>query len=130
MAPETRVPAATGWFALVASTGTLVCCAIPILLVSLGMGAAVAAASSNFPAFVVLSENKDYVFSGSAILMSLSWWIHKRQQANCPADPELAAYCRNAKRLNDRLLWSAGAVWGIGFFAAYLALPLRSLLGF
>lgn len=129
MGTETRHPFATGWFALLASTGTLVCCAIPILLVSLGMGAAVAAASSNFPALVLLSEDKDYVFAGAAVLMALSWWIHKRQQANCPADAELVAYCRKAKRLNVRLLWIASIVWGIGFIAAYLALPLRSLLG-
>ena len=120
------MPIAAGWFALVASTGTLVCCAIPILLVSLGMGAAVAAASSNFPALVLLSENKEYVFAGSAVLMASSWWMHRRQLASCPADPELAAYCRKAKPLNDRLLWTAAIVWGIGFCAAYLALPLRS----
>ena len=130
MDPETRIPVAAGWFALLASASTLVCCAIPILLVSLGMGAAVAAASSNFPAIVVLSEYKDYVFSGSALFMAASWWLHKRQLASCPADLELAAVCRKAKRLSDRLLWVAVAVWGIGFFAAYLALPLRSLLGF
>jgi len=65
--------------------------------------------------------------SGAAILMALSWWLHQRQQASCPADPELAARCRKVKRLNDRLLWIAGIVWGIGFFAAYLALPLRAL---
>ena len=100
MDPETRIPVAAGWIALVASTGTLVCCAIPILLVSAGMGAAVAAVSSNFPALVLLSENKDYVFAGAAALMASSWWVHKRQQASCPADAELAAYCRKAKRLN------------------------------
>lgn len=130
MAHEIRISGATGWFALAASAGTLVCCAIPILLVSVGMGAAVAAATSNFPALVVLSENKDYVFAGSAVLMAVSWWLHKRQLASCPADPELAAYCQKVKRLNDRLLWIAGSVWGIGFCVAYLALPLRSLLGF
>lgn len=130
MDSETKIPTATGWFALVASTGTLVCCAIPILLVSLGMGAAVAAAASNFPVLVALSENKDFVFAGSATLMVLSGWLHKRQQGSCPSDPVLAANCRKAKRLNDRLLWTAGSVWAIGFLAAYLALPLRSLFGF
>ena len=35
------------WLALLTTTGTLVCCALPIIFVSLGMGATVAALTSS-----------------------------------------------------------------------------------
>jgi hypothetical protein len=129
MDTETRLQGISSWFALAASAGTLICCAIPIVLVALGLGAAVAAASSSVPALIVLSEHKDYVFTGSALLMGVSWWLHRRQGLACPSDPELAETCRKTRRWSQRILWSALAIWGVGFLSAYLAFPLRSLLG-
>lgn len=40
------------------STGTLLCCALPILLVSLSLGAAVAATIDTAPWLVTLSQHK------------------------------------------------------------------------
>jgi mercuric ion transport protein len=44
---------------LFASTGTLLCCALPALLVTLGLGAVVAGAVSSVPWLVPLSRNKE-----------------------------------------------------------------------
>ncbi len=126
---ETKIDTTVNWLALFATTGTLVCCAIPIMLVTLGMGATVAALTSNFPLLITLSQYKTTVFTASGLLLGLSGWLLYRPGRACPTDPSLAEYCNRAQLWNRRLLWSSAIVWGIGFFAAYLALPLRLALG-
>jgi hypothetical protein len=113
------------WLTLFASTGTLVCCALPMALVTLGMGATVAALTSGFPLLVTLSQHKLWIFAISGALLALSGWLLFRPGRSCPADPELSRLCNRAQVWNRRVYWASVAVWGIGFFAAYLALPLR-----
>ena len=88
-----------------------------------------AAATGSFPLLITLSLYKTYVFAASGLLLGLSGWLLYRPGRACPADPILAEYCNRAQMWNRRLLWGSAIVWGIGFFAAYLALPLRLALG-
>ncbi len=118
-----------GWLTLLASSTTLVCCTLPIALATIGFGAAVAALTSALPALVVLSEHKAWLFGGSAALMAVTAWSLWRPGRACPADPVLAAHCERGLRWNRRLLAVSAGVWAVGFFAAYLALPLRIWLG-
>lgn len=118
-----------GWFVLFASTGTLICCALPILLVTLGLGATVAAMTSNFPILIVLSQHKEWIFAGSAILLALAGWLMYRPGRACPTEPALAALCQRLQTWNRRIYWTSVAIWGVGFFAAFLLLPLRILIG-
>lgn len=118
-----------GWLTLLASGTTLVCCALPIALVTLGFGATVAALTSALPALVVLSDHKAWLFGGSAALMAVTAWSLWRPGRACPADPALAARCERGLRWNRRLLAVSAGIWAVGFFAAYLALPLRIWLG-
>jgi hypothetical protein len=67
-----RMETGSTWVALFASTGTLVCCALPIIMVTLGMGTAVAALTSSFPFLITLSQHKEWVFAGSAIMLVFS----------------------------------------------------------
>ena len=113
------------WVALFASTGTLVCCALPIILVTLGMGATVAALTSTAPFLIILSQHKVWVFAGSAMMLALSGWMMYRPGRSCPVDPELGAQCDRTQVWNRRIYWTSVALWGVGFFAAFLALPLR-----
>lgn len=114
-----------GWLALLLSFGTLLCCALPIVLVSLGFGAAVAAFNFEYPLLLALAGYKPWMFTGSAALLLLAgWWLWWRPAA-CPADPELAAHCARARVWNRRAFWAGCAVWASGFFFAYLLLPLR-----
>jgi len=113
------------WLTLFAAGGTLICCALPIILVTLGLGATVAAFTSSFPALITIAQHKVWVFAGSAALLLLSGWLMNRPGRACPADPELARVCARAQVWNQRIYWSAVVIWGVGFFAAYLALPLR-----
>ena len=113
------------WLTLFAASGTLICCAIPIVLVTLGLGATVAALSSSFPVLITISQHKVWVFSGSGALLLLSGWLMYRPGRACPADPELARVCARAQVWNRRIYWTSVIIWSAGFFAAYLVLPLR-----
>ena len=113
------------WLTLFASSGTLICCALPIILVTLGMGATVAALTSTFPFLITLSQHKVWVFAGSAIMLVLSAWIMYRPGHSCPVDPELGRLCDKTQVWNRRIYWTSVTLWGVGFFAAFLALPLR-----
>ena len=124
MTMETQEKSLT-WLALFASTGTLICCALPIALVTLGLGATVAAISSSVPFLVILSLHKGWVFAASAALLAASGWLLFRSGRECPADPQLAALCDRTLLWNRRIFWISVTIWSIGFFAAYLALPLR-----
>lgn len=113
-----------GVLALFTSLGTLLCCALPILLVSVGLGSVVAAVTLQLPFLVTLSEYKVTLFTLSAILLALSAWLIWRK-ATCPADPALAARCQRTKVLGKRVFWVASSLWFIGLASAYLLLPLR-----
>lgn len=112
------------WWVLFASTGTLICCALPILLVSLGLGAVVASVFSTLPFLVTLTQYKIWVFSASGLMLLIAGYLLYRQNRSCPADPELAEQCKRVMVWNRRLLWFALALWVIGFVSAYLLLPI------
>ncbi len=117
------------WLTLFASSGTLICCALPIILVTLGMGAAVASLTSSFPILITLSQHKIWVFAISGILLAIAFWLTYRSAQSCPTDPELARVCEQTQRWNRRILWASIIIWSIGFSAAFLALPVRKALG-
>lgn len=114
--------------ALFLAGGTLLCCALPILLVSLGMGATVAAWVSAAPWLVTLSHYKGWMFVTSGAGLVGTAFLLYRPGRTCPADPRLARLCAAADRWNRRVLVLAGAFWVLGAFAAYLLLPLRQWL--
>jgi len=49
-----------GWLVLFTSSATLICCALPILLVTLGLGAVSASLFSTLPFLVVLAWHFNY----------------------------------------------------------------------
>jgi len=118
-----------GWAVVLASSTTLVCCTLPIVLVSLGLGAVSAALFANVPGVTFVAANKLWFFATSAVLIALGAWALFRPGRTCPSDPVLAARCAAADRWNRRLLGLAGGLWLIGFASAYLALPLYELIG-
>ena len=118
-----------GWLALFTSLGTLLCCALPILLVVMGFGAVVATVTYQLPWLVTLADQKLWLFGISGGFLVACAWVIWRQRETCPTDPTLAARCQRAKRWNKYLFWSAFGIWGIGFTSAFLLLPLRNSLG-
>ncbi len=113
-----------GWLVLFTSATTLVCCALPIALVTLGFGAVSAALFANLPLLTVLAENKLILFGISGVAMALAAWLLFRPGRFCPTDPKLAAQCASAHRWNTWILSASFGIWLISLSAAYLALPI------
>lgn len=116
-------------FTLLTTSGTLICCALPIIFVTLGMGATVAAMTSSFPFLITLSKYKIWVFLFSGFMLLVSGWLMFLPKRTCPPEPELARACGTAHKWNKRIYWSSIVIWSIGFIAAFLALPVRIALG-
>lgn len=120
--PVTK-PRTWGWLLLFTTSGTLLCCAIPITLVSLGLGATVASMATSLPWLITLSQYKAWVFGVSGSLIALSTWAVYRPGRSCPTDPELAAACAQIDKWNRRFIGFSAMMWAVGFLAAYI-LPL------
>ncbi len=91
---------------LVASGGTLVCCVLPAVMVSLGAGAALAGLVSAMPQLVWLSEHKPGVFGlALALLLASGWLLFRARSLPCPPDPAMARTCARLRRATV-LLWS------------------------
>ena len=107
---------------LFTSLSTLVCCALPALLVTLGAGAVLAGLVSNVPQLVWISEHKGPVFgvAGTMLVLAgvLQW--HARH-APCPADPQLAETCRRTRRNSLRVYLLSLAIFAIGAWFAFVA---------
>ncbi|MBI1425673.1 MAG: hypothetical protein GC149_19770 [Gammaproteobacteria bacterium] len=126
--PNQTTRTGLSWITLFASTGTLLCCALPIILVSLGLGATVAAVTSYIPVLITLSHYKVWIFLSSGSLLVATAWLMWRNRGQCPVDPELAGLCQRARLLNRRIWLFATVIWLTGFTAAYLALPIQQWL--
>src|SRR5262245_38057820 len=84
---------------LFGATGTLVCCALPALFVSLGAGAALAGLVSSAPWLVGLSRYKAITFGLAGLLLVVAGAAQWRARyAPCPADPAQAQACRRLRR--------------------------------
>ena len=113
------------FFSLFTSIGTLVCCALPALLVTLGAGAALAGLVSNVPWLISLSEHKAWVF-GIAGLLLLGTGILRyiNRNAPCPADKAKAIACTRLRNISKYMYWFSVAIYLTGFFFAFVAVRI------
>jgi mercuric ion transport protein len=119
---------------LFTSFGTLVCCALPSLLVLFGLGATVASFLSALQWLVTLSHHKNWVFIVAGALIGGNflyvYMLAPRWQARggaCPPDAPDA--CAIASRMSRAVLWFSGAIYCIGAFSAYFLGPLLMRFG-
>lgn len=110
---------------LFTSAGTLICCALPALLVTLGAGAALAGLVSAAPWLVALSKYKIWTFgvSGGMILIAGALRFGARN-APCPIDVQQAAACTRLRKISGWIYWLSVAIWCVGFFFAFIAVHL------
>ena len=107
---------------LFTSLGTLVCCALPALFVTLGMGAALAGLVSSAGWLVALSEHKGAVFGAAGVLLLVTGVLRwKGRNAPCPADPAVAKACTRMRKVSAWLYWFSVTVYVVGFFFAFVA---------
>lgn len=107
---------------LLASSSTLVCCALPALLVALGAGATLVALTVRFPQLIWLSEHKAGVFGGAALMLAAAGAAQWRARSlPCPADPAAARACMRARRLSVAVYALSVLLFLTGGFFAFVA---------
>lgn len=111
----------TSLASLFASSSTLVCCALPALLVGLGAGAALSSLVAVFPQIVWLSENKESLFAVATLLMVGSGVLQWRNRsAPCPTDPALRDACLRTRRTSWRVYLASVALLLVGGWFAFV----------
>jgi hypothetical protein len=106
---------------ILSSFGTLVCCALPALLVSLGAGAVLASLVTAVPQLVWVSEHKIPLFAFAGFMLALSGISsYRNRRSPCPTDPVQAKSCLRLRRLSARIFYLSSVVYLIGFFFAFL----------
>ncbi len=128
-APPRIRSGALSYFSLFTSVGTLLCCALPSLLVLFGLGATVASVLSEAPWLVAMSHHKNWVFVVAGVLISGNfvylYAIAPRLQARAGScDPTDPRACQTASRFSRIVLWCSAALYLTGCFTAYLLGPL------
>ncbi|MEO1243329.1 MAG: hypothetical protein AAFX54_15580 [Pseudomonadota bacterium] len=118
---ETAAPT----LALFASLSTLLCCALPALLVTIGAGAVMAGLAANVPGLVWLTAHKALLFGGAGVLLAaagaLKW---ATRNAPCPIDPAQARACMQMRRAGTVILGIAVVAYVVGGFFAFFAADL------
>ena len=112
---------------LFTSLSTLLCCALPALLVSLGLGVVMAGLASNVPGLIWVSENKITVFIFAGLMLSGNGiWMWMNRNAPCPIDPNLREACISGRKISKRIYFISIAIFSVGVFFAYVAPKLFS----
>jgi mercuric ion transport protein len=130
VAPVQRAKRAAllNYFSLFSSFSTLICCALPSVLVLLGMGTTVASLLSAAPWLVSLSRHKIWTFSIAGVLIAMSFVMtyliapRLRQGEVCDADDPTT--CGEVSKVSRVILWGSAVIWSCGFFVAYLLGPI------
>lgn len=131
--PPTPAPrnrgGALSYLSLFTSFGTLVCCALPSLLVLLGLGATVATVLTQVPWLVTMSHHKNWVFlaAGFLILGNLVYVYivaPKIQLRKSSCDLGDATACVTASRFSRVVLWCSVVLYMTGCFTAYFLGPI------
>ncbi len=97
------------------------CCALPIVLVTLGAGGAMASLVSNLPWLATMSQYKVVVFGLTALVLAYSWWQVRRVSQCSIADAKRLRWQRVMLSISTTLL-------AVSILAAYAAYPLARWL--
>jgi hypothetical protein len=107
--------------ALLASSSTLICCALPALLVTLGAGAVMSSLVSAVPQLVWVSEHKERVFGFALVMMAVSGAVMWRNRtAPCPVDLQLRNACIRTRKWSVRLYFVSLLLLCVGGWFAFV----------
>ncbi len=132
MTIATRDNRLLSFLSLFTSLGTLFCCALPSLLVLLGLGATVASFLSSAPWLISLSRHNLWVFALSGLMIAGNFYyvyhLAPRLQARALACPIDDPRCRTASRFSRVVLAMSAGIWLVGFFTAFVLGPVLTRL--
>lgn len=93
------------------------CCALPIVLVALGMGSAVASLVSAMPWLVFLSEYKIITFGMTGLILGYCFWRLSQVEVCEITD-------MRRLQMQRAMLWTSTALLLFSILAAYALLPI------
>jgi hypothetical protein len=112
------------YLSLFTSSGTIICCALPSLLVSMGAGAALSSLISIFPQLVILSIYKIPIFIGAFIMLIIAGMLQYHARGlPCPADKNLANACTRTRKISLIIYFASVGIFIIGLLFAFI-IPL------
>jgi hypothetical protein len=112
------------YLTLFTSSGTIVCCALPALLVSVGAGAALSSLITVFPQLVILSIYKIPIFIGAFIMLIIAGVLQYRSRGlPCPADKKQAYACMQTRKVSMIIYFTSVGIFIIGLLFAFI-IPL------
>ena len=114
----------------VAVLGTLICCALPIVLVAVGAGSVVASVVATAPWLVALSRNKEWVFLVAGVLLAIDYWILYQSTSGECQSGGVCHVSHPFGRWIRRVFRGSCALFAAALGAAYLLLPVAQLLGY
>ena len=110
---------------LFTSLSTLLCCALPALLVTIGAGAALASIVHVTPWLVYLSKYKVYTFLLSGLMLIIAgFFIYRSRNDPCPIDQEQAMACMRMRKVSLYIYFLSILIFLIGFFFAFIAVKI------
>lgn len=131
---QRRASGVLSYLSLFTSFGTLLCCALPSLLVLLGLGATVASFLTAVPWLVTLSRHKKWVFAVSGFLIGANLlYVYviaprlRMAKEACP--PDAPENCASASRFSKVVLWISAAIYALGAFSAFVLGPFLMRFG-
>lgn len=88
-----------GFLTLLASSSTLICCALPAIFVTLGAGATLASVVNIFPELIIISKFKVYISVFALFFLIITGVLIKKASLEpCPTDPNLRYVCMKTRK--------------------------------
>ena len=109
------------FLSLFGSLSTLFCCALPVLLVGLGMGGVFVSLTSAVPQIQFIGEYKMVVFIVTAFLLAGGFFlIRPARVVECPIDEDQKNVCQTVKPWTRIILYFSVGFYILGLLFAYV----------
>jgi len=109
------------YLSLITSSGTIICCALPVLLVSVGAGAALSSFVAVFPQLVIFSIYKIPIFIGAFIMLIIAGILqYQSRDLPCPADKKKAYACMQTRKVSMIIYFTSVGIFIIGLLFAFI----------
>lgn len=121
--PDLRNGFSVAVLSIFTSSATLLCCALPALLVATGAGAALAGIVTALPQLIWLSAHKMHVFLAAGLMLGVAGAMQQRARyIVCPHDATLRQACHKVRRASSAVYVLSVIIYFVGCLFAF-ALP-------
>lgn len=104
---------------LISNGGVMLCCVLPAILVSLGLGSSLATFLSEYPIFIKITSYKDYIFLFVFFILSFNGYIlYKNNKKVCEIN-NLNKECIEVKRVSKLLYFISIFIFLISLYLSY-----------